>query len=218
MSERIRVLIAEDHALVREGTRHMLEQHDDLEVVAEVGNGERAVSAASRLAPDVALLDIKMPELNGVEATKRIRAESPSTAVLILSAYDDDDYVTGLIAAGAAGYLLKTVRSDELVDAVRRVHHGETVLHPEVARKVAQLWRREVSPANHESPLTDKEEHVLRLVCRGLHNKEIAQELSVSVRTVEGHMSGIFARLNVHSRTEAALLAMSRGWFNGDDV
>ncbi len=214
----IRVLVAEDHALVREGTRRILEQHHDIEVVGEAANGTDAVAATVRLKPDVALLDIRMPELNGVEATRQIREQVPATAVLILSAYDDDDYVMSLLEAGASGYLLKTVRSRELVDAVRRVHGGETVLHPEIARKVASLWRHGFQPPPDQAQLSDREMDVLRLVCRGLHNKEIAQELSVSVRTVEGHMRGIFHHLGVRSRTEAAVFAASHGWVDGDEA
>ncbi len=213
----IRVLIAEDHALVREGTRRILEQHSDIEIVGEAADGERAVAAAARLRPDVALLDIRMPRLNGIEATRQIRAQTPSTAVLILSAYDDDDYVTGLLDAGASGYLLKTVHSAELIDAVRRVHQGETVLHPDIARKVARLWQQQLRPPTNEVSVTEKEMDVLQLVCRGLHNKEIARELGVSVRTVEGHISAILSRLGVRSRTEAAMFAASHGWITEDE-
>lgn len=208
----IRVLIAEDHALVREGTRQILEQQEGIEVVGEAADGARAVAAVVRLRPDVALLDIRMPELTGVEATREIRAQAPDTAVLILSAFDDDEYVLSLLEAGASGYLLKTVRSAELVDAVRRVHEGETVLHPEIARKVAQLWGRQFQGPADDVTVTEKEMAVLQLVCRGLHNKEIAGDLGVSVRTVEGHLSAIFKRLGVHSRTEAAMFAAARGW------
>lgn len=210
----IRVVIAEDHTLVREGTRDILEREPDIQVVGEAATGVEAVASTVRLKPDVVLMDIRMPELSGVDATREICDRVPQAAVLVLSAYDDDDYVLSLLDAGASGYLLKTVRSDELVDAVRRVHDGETVLHPEIARKVARLWRRESRKVNEKSAITSKEMEVLRLVSLGLHNKEIARELEISVRTVEGHMSAIFDRLNVRSRTEAAMLASSRGWFN----
>lgn len=210
----IRVVIAEDHTLVREGTRDILEREPDIQVVGEAATGVEAVASTVRLKPDVVLMDIRMPELSGVDATREICERVPHVAVLVLSAYDDDDYVLSLFDAGASGYLLKTVRSKELVDAVRRVHGGETVLHPAIARKVARLWRRESRSANEKSAITNKEMEVLRLVCDGLHNKEIARELGISVRTVEGHVSAIFNRLNVRSRTEAAMFATSRGWFN----
>lgn len=213
----IRVLIAEDHALVREGTRRILEQHSDIEIVGEAADGERAVAAAARLQPDVALLDIRMPRLNGIEATRQIRVQAPATAILILSAYDDDEYVTSLLDAGASGYLLKTVHSAELIDAVRRVHQGETVLHPDIARKLARLWQRRLHPPTDELSVTEREMDVLQLVCRGLHNKEIARELSVSVRTIEGHISAILSRLGVRSRTEAAMFAASHGWIPEDE-
>ncbi len=212
----IRVLVAEDHALVREGTRRLLEQHSDIAVVGEAADGVEAVIAAIRLKPDVVLLDIRMPELNGVEATRQILEQVPSTAVLILSAYDDDDYVMSLLDAGASGYLLKTIRSRELVDAVHRVHQGETVLHPQIARKIAKLWRHGFQVPVDEIKLTEREMDVLRLVCRGLQNKEVARELSLSVRTVEGHMRRIFTHLGVRSRIEAAMFAASHGWVTDD--
>jgi NarL family two-component system response regulator LiaR len=212
----IRVVIAEDHALMREGTRRILEQQPDITIVGEAEDGARAVDIAVRLRPDVALLDIRMPDCNGVEATRQIRQLAPDTAVLILSAYDDDYYVRALFEVGASGYLLKTVRADELVDAVRRVHAGETVLHPAIARKVAQLLARTSASQRDGVHLTVKELDVLRLVCRGLRNKEISRELAMSVRTVEGHLDAIFNRLGVRSRTEAAMHAASQGWFSED--
>lgn len=212
----IRVVIAEDHALVREGTRRILEQQPDISVIGEAAGGASAVETAVRLRPDVALLDIRMADLNGVEATRQIRTRAPDTAVLILSAYDDDYYVRELLAVGAAGYLLKTVRADELVDAVRRVYAGETVLHPAIARKVARLLARKSPSQVDPVHLTAKELEVLGLVCRGLRNKEIARDLAMSVRTVEGHLDAIFNRLGVRSRTEAAMYAATQGWFSDE--
>ena len=212
----IRVLVAEDHAFVREGTRQILERHRDIEVVGEATNGVEAVASAVSLKPDVVLLDIRMPELNGIDATLQIRERVPSTAILILSAYDDDDYVMSLLDAGAAEYLLKTVRSRELVDAVRRVCKGETVLHPTIAAKMGRLWRQRRDTGDERALLSEREMDVLRLVARGLHNKEVADQLSLSVRTVEGHMRRIFTHLGVSSRTEAAVLASARGWMDGD--
>lgn len=213
----IRVFIAEDHSLVREGTRQILEQERDIVVVGEAGEGPGAVEQVARLKPDVALVDIRMPGLSGVDVTRQIREQSPETAVLVLSAYDDDDYVSALLDAGASGYLLKTVRSEELVEAVRQVQAGETALHPAIAHKLARLWARRSQAQPGEERLTGRETVVLRLVCRGLLNKEIARELDVSVRTVEGHLKGIFNRLGVRSRTEAAMYAASRGWFSEEE-
>ena len=211
----IRVFIAEDHALFREGTRRILEQQPDMILVGEAEDGAEAVRDVLALQPDVAILDIRMPSLGGVEATRQIRDGARGTAVLVLSAYDDDVYVRALMEAGAGGYLLKTVRAADLVDAVRRVHAGETVLHPDIARKVGRLLgtASEADPAR----LTAKEMDVLRLVCHGLRNKEIAADLGISVKTVEGHLDAIFGKLGLRSRTEVALYASSHGWFADED-
>ncbi len=212
----IRVVIGEDHALVREGTSGILQQQPDIAVVGDAGDGAGAIELAVSLKPDVALLDIRMPGVGGIEAARQIREQAPDTAVLILSAHDDDDYVFAMLEAGASGYLLKTIRGEELVDAVRRVHAGEVVLDPRIAQKVAALWAQHSKPGPGDEELTTREMDVLRLVCLGLHNKEIARELSISVRTVEGHLEMIFNRLGVRSRTEAAMHAASRGWFPDD--
>ncbi|MBI5947598.1 MAG: response regulator transcription factor [Chloroflexi bacterium] len=209
----IRVLVAEDHTLVREGTMRILENCPDITVVGEAADGVTAVAQAVALAPDVAILDIRMPGLNGVQATREIKERNPGTAVLIVSAFDDDDYVRALFDAGAAGYMLKTIGAEELVDAIRRVHAGETVIHPLIARKVARLLVRPARADESTVHLTEKELEVLQGVCRGLRNKEIAVRMGVSVRTVEGHLETIFGRLGLRSRTEAAMYAASHGWF-----
>ena len=189
----IRVLVAEDHTLVREETRDLLDRQPDIEVVGEAGDGASAVEQAVRLRPDVALFDIRLPGMNGIEATRQVHESAPLTAVLVLSAYDDDDYVARSLDAGARGYLLKTVRSADLVDAVRRVHRGETVLHPDIAQRISHLWlRRFDAPAAVE--LSERERELIRLVARGLHNKEIALKLDVSVRTVEGRARVVLRR------------------------
>lgn len=213
----IRVLVAEDHALVREGTRRILEQAPGITVVGEAADGNAAVARAAILRPDVMLLDIRMPGLNGVEVTGRVMATLPQTAVLIVSAFDDDDYVRALFEAGAAGYVLKTIGAGELVDAVRRVHAGETVIHPAIAQKIARLLTRPPQPRPDNIHLTEKEVEVLRRVCQGLRNKEIALDLNISVRTVEGHLETIFGRLGLRSRTEAAMYAATHGWFGEDN-
>ncbi|MEE8347160.1 MAG: response regulator transcription factor [Dehalococcoidia bacterium] len=212
----IRVVIGEDHALVREGTGAILERQSDIAVVGEAGDGASAVELVVSLKPDVALLDIRMPGTGGIEATRQIREQCPDTAVLILTAHDDEEYVFAMLEAGVAGYLLKTIRGEELLDAVRRVDAGEVVLDPRIAQKVATLWAQHGKPRPAGDELTTREMDVLRLICRGLQNKEIARELSISIRTVEGHMEGIFNRLEVRSRTEAAMYATSRNWFPVD--
>jgi NarL family two-component system response regulator LiaR len=219
--KKIKILIADDHAFVREGTRRILELEQDLEVVAEAGNGEEAVALASDLKPDVAIIDVAMPKLDGIEATRRIKALCPAVAVLVLSAYDDDQFVFGLLEAGAAGYLLKSVRGHEIVDAIRAVDAGESVLHPSVARKVLNRFASVSNRAQRKKPLellTEREMEVLKLVTRGLSNKDIADGLSLSVRTVQGHLANIFNKLRVSSRTEAVVHALKEGWVTLDDV
>jgi two-component system, NarL family, response regulator LiaR len=217
----IRILIADDHAFVREGTRRILEQEPDLEVVAEAGDGEEAVRLASDLKPDVALIDVAMPKLDGIEATRQIKALYPAVAVLVLSAYDDDQFVFGLLEAGAAGYMLKSVRGHEIVDAIRSVHAGESVLHPSVARKVLNRFAGVSSKPRERKSLellTEREMDVLKLVTKGLSNKDIADDLCLSVRTVQGHLANIFNKLRVGSRTEAVVHALKEGWVTLDDV
>jgi len=214
-------LIADDHAFVREGTRRILEQEPDLEVVAEAGDGEEAVKLACDLKPDVALVDVAMPRLDGIEATRRIKAQHPSIAVLVLSAYDDDQFIFGLLEAGAAGYLLKSVRGKEIVDAIRAVHAGESVLHPSVARKVLNRFAGTSGKPREKKSLdvlTEREMEVLKMVTKGLSNKDIAEGLCLSVRTVQGHLANIFNKLRVSSRTEAVVYALREGWVTLDEM
>jgi len=216
----IRILIAEDHAIVREGTRHVLEQEPDFEVVAEAGDGEEAVRLANIFKPDVALIDIVMPKLNGVEATKQIKVSCPETAVLILSAYDDDEFVLSLIEAGAAGYLLKSVRGHELVAAIRTVRSGEPVFHPSIMLKVlGHLRPGENVPAERIGfeQFSEREKEILILATKGLSNKDIAERLALSVRTVQAHFTNVFKKLQVASRTEAVLYGLREGWLSLDD-
>ena len=219
--KKIRILIADDHAVVRVGTRRILEQEPDLEVVAEAGDGEEAVRQAISLQPDVAIIDVAMPKLDGIQATKQIKSVCPAIAVLILSAYDDDQFVFSLLEAGAAGYLLKSVRGSELVDAVRAVQAGESVLHPSIARKVLNRFARISGEPKEKEPtevLSKREMDVLRLVTKGLSNKDIAEELCLSIRTVQGHLGNIFNKLQVGSRTEAVVRALKEGWVPLDDI
>lgn len=219
--DKIKILIADDHAVVREGTRQILEQEPDLEVVAEASNGEEAVQSTCTLKPDVAIIDIAMPKMDGIEATRRIKELCPTTAVLILSAYDDDQFVFNLVEAGAAGYLLKTVRGNELINAVRAVYAGESVLHPAIARKVLNRFASMSGESRkRELPktLTEREIEVIRLASRGLSNQDIAKELFLSLRTVQAHFDHIFNKLQVGSRTEAVVRALKEGWVSLDEV
>lgn len=219
--EKIRILIADDHALVREGTRQRLEREEDFEVVGEAADGEEAVRLTKQLKPNVAIIDIAMPNLNGIEATKRIKESQPSTAVLVLSAYDNDQYIYAVLEAGASGYLLKNVRGHQLVDAIRDVRAGEVVLDPHVARKVVQ-WFSSLSRGERVEGLpehfSERELEVLKLAAKGMSNKEIAAELSLSVRTVQSHLGNIFDKLGVSSRTEAVLRALKEGWISLEHV
>jgi DNA-binding NarL/FixJ family response regulator len=218
--EKISVIIAEDHAFVREETRELLEREPDIDVVGEAANGLEAVALVRRLKPHVAILDISMPVMSGIDATERIKAIEPGTAVLILTAYDDDQYVFALLAAGAAGYLLKDVSSAEVVKAVRAVHAGEPVLHPAIARKVlARFAREKVEPAHGgEVSLSERELEVLRLAARGVSNAGIANHLYISVRTAQVHLTHIFAKLGVGSRTEAVIVGLRRGLIDLQDL
>ena len=216
---KIKVLLAEDHAIVREGTRELIQHEPDMKVIGEASDGEEAIELAGKLHPDVVIMDIAMPKLNGIEATKRIKVLYPTTAVLILTAYDNDQYIFALLEAGAAGYLLKNVRGCELVDAVRAVYAGESVLYPTVARRIID---RLVSPTPTESQtiesLSKRETEVLKLAAKGISNKDIAQQLFISPRTVQVHLGNIFNKLSVGSRTEAVLYGLRRGWLTLEDL
>ncbi|MGQ9625512.1 MAG: response regulator [Anaerolineae bacterium] len=218
---KIKILLAEDHSVVREGTRELLEREKDFEVVGEAGDGEEAVRLASKLCPDVIIMDIAMPKLNGIEATRQIKALCSSIAVLILTAYDDDQYIFALLEAGAAGYLLKSVRTRELIEAIRAVHAGDSVLHPTIARKVVNRFARPPDRSGRESAkdmLSERELDVLKLAARGMSNRDIARELVLSVRTVQGHVSNILHKMQVGSRTEAVVQALRNGWITLEDT
>ncbi len=223
--ERIRVIIADDHAVVREGTRHILEEDEGIEVVGEATNGAEAVALTEALSPDVAILDISMPVMGGIEATERIKAARPATAILILTSYDDDAYVFALLAAGAAGYLLKDVPAQEVVRAVHCVNAGEPVLHPAIARKLLARFAVESHPSRPTEPkaaaherITEREGEVLRLAACGLSNSEIATRLYLSVRTVQSHLTQIFNKFGVGSRTEAVIVGLRRGILRLEDL
>ncbi|HVB10000.1 MAG TPA: response regulator transcription factor [Bacillota bacterium] len=211
----IRVVIADDHAVVREGTRQILEQQPGLEVVGEAADGPGAVAVIRQTQPDVAVLDMRLPGKSGIEVTREVTAEQPDVRVLILSAYDDEDYVAAAVQAGALGYVLKTATERELAEAVAEVAAGRPVVAPVIAQKLARLWGR--APAAPRGPLTPRELEVLELVTRGLRNKEIGQELGLSPRTVEVHLKNVYEKLGVTSRTQAVAYASSHHLF-GDEV
>jgi DNA-binding NarL/FixJ family response regulator len=214
MPTSIRVLLADDHAVVRKGIRDFLQEDPDIVVVAEASNGEDAVRLAGEHAPDVAVLDIQMPRMTGIDATAAIKAQFPRVRVLILTAYEEDPYIFALLRAGADGYVLKNADADDIVRAVKSVAAGGKVLDPAVAGKVmAQMATGKPAGASEQvEPLSDRELVVLRLAAQGLTNKAIGQALQISDRTVQGHLANIYGKLGVQSRTEAVTSALRLGW------
>jgi len=215
---KIRILLVEDHVVFRESIRQFLNRESDLEVVGEAGNGEEATRLTAQLKPDIVLMDVAMPNVNGIEATKRIKALYPATAVLVLSAYDYDQYIFALLEAGSAGYLLKDVSGRELIDAIRAVHRGDCVLHPAVARKVVARFIRAPGDEQVLGVLAEREKEVLKRAAKGMCNKDIADDLFVSVRTVEAHLESIFNKLGVGSRTEAVVHSLKKGLLTLEDI
>jgi len=211
---RLRIVLAEDHTLVREGTRQLLAQCPDFEVVGETDRGDNAVELAMRLEPDVLILDVRLPGLNGIEAARMIAAQRPAIRMLIVSAYDDQQYVLEALRAGAAGYLLKTAPSAELIHAVRAVASGATVLQESISRRLAM--RGDEGGGSSLEP-SRRELEILHEVAAGKPNKEIAKDLRISARTVEGHLNNLFAKLGVSSRTEALVVAMNRHLISLED-
>ncbi len=218
MTSVIRVLVADDHAIVRRGIRALLETEPDVEMVGEAENGREAVAEAERLLPDVILMDLVMPEMDGIEAIRHITTHQPEARILVLTSFAADDKVFPAIKAGALGYLLKDSGPEELVRSIHHVHQGESSLHPAIARKLLQ----EISSPSERSPmpdpLTPREVEVLRLVAQGRENREIAEELVISGATVRTHVSHILGKLHLASRTQAALYALREGLVSLDDA
>ncbi len=213
--DKIRVILADDHHMVRAGIRQLLEGAGDIQVVAEAGDGEEAQRTIQAQKPDVAVLDIQMPRASGIEVTRWVRAHTPEVGVLVLTAYDDDPYVMAVLQAGANGYVLKTARPEELIQAVRDVNEGRSALDPSITRKLmTNLFKRPQDAAVEQ--LTDREHDVLRLAAKGFTNKAIGMQLAISDRTVQGHLAHIFAKLQATSRTEAVMRAVSLGWISQD--
>jgi len=212
------VLLAEDHAVVREATAEVVDHQPDMRVVGQAGTGEEAVALARALRPDVVVMDIAMPRLNGLEATRQIAAQCPGCRVLVLTAREEERYIVQLLQAGAVGYLPKTVGLDELLEAIRAVARGESVLPPAVAAVVVRHMAGEELPGEEARPLTERELEVLRLAAEGLTNYDIAQRLYISVRTVEAHLTHIYNKLGVSSRTEAVVRAIQRGWIQTEEA
>jgi DNA-binding NarL/FixJ family response regulator len=210
---KIKILLAEDHKIVREGTRQLLEQAADMHIVGEAADGLEAIRLAAELHPDVVVMDVRLPKLNGIEATRAIAVRNPAIRILILSAYDDDSYVFPLLEAGASGYLLKTASGAELAEAIRRVWAGETALSPRITAKlVGRLGRRGPHrAAEGHAGLTEREMEVLQAAASGQPNKTIAGALAISPQTVQVHLRNIFSKLGVGSRSEAVAYAIRHG-------
>lgn len=210
---RIRILLADDHAILREGLRLVLEKEADFQVVAEAGDGQEAVEKARALHPDLVLMDIAMPRLNGVEATRRIKRHCPETKVLVLTQYDDRAYVLPILQAGADGYLLKQTEAHHLVEGIRAVMRGEATLSPPVARQLVDLVASEPEPeaTSEEVTLTDREREVLILVAEGYSSRQIAETLGISPKTVDVHRTNLMRKLNLHNRVEITRYAIRHG-------
>lgn len=207
----IRLLIVDDHTIVRKGIRALLATETDIEVVGEAANGREAIEQTSKLRPDVILVDLMMPEIDGIEAVRRITADYADTRILVLTSFATDDKVFPAIKAGALGYLLKDSAPDALITAIRQVYQGESSIHPKIARKLLKEISKPLEHAPTPDPLTQREVDVLKLIATGLSNQEIANSLTVSEATVRTHVSHILSKLHLASRTQAALYALREG-------
>jgi two-component system, NarL family, response regulator LiaR len=218
MDKSIRILIVDDHAIVREGLRGLIEVEPDMELIGEAISGEEGVKKALTLRPDVILMDLLMPEMDGVTAIKAIKAEWQDARVLVLTSFLEDDKVFPAIESGALGYLLKDTQPDELLDAIRGVYQGESMLHPSIAKKIMQRIQERGSETKQKEgqELTERELDVLRLLAQGDGDREIAEKLVISERTVHFHVGNILSKLHLANRTQAALFAIRKGWAKPD--
>jgi DNA-binding NarL/FixJ family response regulator len=207
----IRVLIADDHHVVRRGLMFFLKTQKDMDIVGEATNGKEAVQLTANLKPDVILMDLVVPVMDGIEATKRIKATDPEIQILMLTSFSDRDHVIPALKAGASGYQLKDIEPDDLADAIRKLMRGENTLHPEATTQLEKEWEPVVPNPHEEHPLTPREQDVLSELTKGKSNREIASSLFVTEKTVKTHISNIFAKLHVQDRTQAALYAVKHG-------
>ncbi len=212
MNNPITVLLVDDHKLVRQGVRAFLEAHEEFLIVGEAESGVSAVKLAEQTVPDVVLMDLIMPEMDGVEATRRVKNISPRSQIVVLTSYHEDEHIFPALEAGAISYILKDIDMDELAEAIRRAARAEVTLHPRVASRILQELqgskREEVNPF---TDLTKREMEVLKLIAKGLNNREIAEQLVISEHTVKGHVSNIFSKLHLADRTQAAVYAWQKG-------
>jgi DNA-binding NarL/FixJ family response regulator len=215
------IILADDHPVVRKALRNELEKEADFIVLAEAGDGEEAVRIAYELTPDVIIMDIGMPKLNGIEATRRIKASHPDIIILVLTVYDDIEHILGILESGADGYLTKNILVEDIIKSIHSVVAGEAVLSPQVFQQVLKYaLRHSTKPLRLDTgvKLTSRELEILRLIAKGIGNKEIAGRLNISSRTVKSHMVDIFRKLNVSSRTEAVITSLRIGFINIDDI
>lgn len=220
-AQKIRIMLADDHPLLRQALRNVLEKNSDFEVIAEASDGEEAVRLATELVPDVVIMDISMPNLNGLEATKQIKASNPEIAVLVLTVHTDSEHIMSILRAGAGGYLTKSVYGDEVTNAVRALVSGETVLSPTISQQILKYaFQHSTKPRKLSTgnTLSSRELEVLNLAAKGIPNKDIATKLGLSLRTVKGYLADLFLKLNVASRTEAVIVGLRRGLLTLDDL
>jgi NarL family two-component system response regulator LiaR len=220
-SQKIAILLADDHPLLLQALKGLLEKEDDFEIVAEAGDGEGAARLAAELKPDVVIMDISMPRLDGLEATRRIKEAYPEIAVLVLTVHNDDQSILEILQAGAAGYLVKSIFGEELVQAIRAVATGDMVLSPSIGQRLLkQAARYPTKPVLLEGgeKLSTRELEILRLTAKGMMNKDIALSLGLELRTVKGYLSNIFSKLRVGSRTEAVITGLRAGYLSLDDI
>jgi len=215
------ILLADDHPLFRQSIRIVLEKEPDFQIIGEAGDGEEAVRLVNELHPDVVLMDITMPRLDGLEATRKIKASHPDIAVLVLTIHSDDQHIIGILEAGAAGYLTKSVFGEEVVQSVRGVVAGEMVLSQSIGQRLLEQAARYPTkpvPLQTGEKLTTRELQIIKLAARGMSNKEIAADLGLTIRTVKGHLANIFSKLNVGSRTEAVIAGLKVGFLSINDI
>ena len=218
---KIRILIADDHPLLRQALRNVLEKQPDFEVIAEASDGEEVVKLATQLIPEVVIMDISMPNLNGLEATRQIKANCPTTVVLVLTVHSDNEHILSILQAGAGGYLTKSVYGNEVINSVRALACGETVLAPSVSRQILKYaFQHYTKPVSLDTgdKLTSRELEILRLLTKGISNKDIALRLDLSLRTVKGYLADLFLKLNVASRTEAVIVCLRKGILTPEDL
>ena len=215
--EEIKVLIADDHAIVRNGIAALLATEADITVIGEASNGQEAVRAAQELHPDVILMDLVMPEMDGIQAIQQIMINDPKARILVMTSFATDEMVFPAIRSGALGYLLKDSSPEELIAAIHQVYQGESSLHPQIARRVIQEISQPPTQTPTEEPLTEREVEVLKLIARGMSNQEIAKQLVISETTVRTHVSRILGKLHLASRTQAALYALKEGYADLND-